>query len=373
MSFLSKVIISTPINVVFTLGLGAPIGLVPSGLGFLVPLAAGEGSDRVPVIVTSGDGTIYRDLRDPSNTWRNASDGSPVSSQRQNELDSDWQKARDELRRQIPFDAPLDIPIFSPRVSALGTNLSYQRAKNRAAARDPLVLDLDGDGIEAVGINRMSPILFDHNGDSVKTATGWISADDGFVVRDLNGNGTIDSGRELFGDNTVIDGLNHASNGYAALAALDANADGKIDSADSVFSELRIWQDENQDGISQSGELKTLSELGIASIGVVGTPSNTDLGNGNTQPWTASFTRTNGTAGTSGVAELSGSLLLASNGFYREFTDDPVIAVGAAALPQMGGSGWVRDLREAMSLGTDKAEALEDAVDAFAAATTAST
>jgi hypothetical protein len=71
-----------------------------------------------------------------------------------------------------------------------------------------------------------------------------------------------------------------------------------------------------------------------------------------TAPFTGSFTRTNGTTGTSGTPELSGSLLLASNNFYRAFTDNPAITTAAAALPQVQGSGWVRDLREAMSLGS---------------------
>ena len=118
-----------------------------------------------------------------------------------------------------------------------------------------------------------------------------------------------------------------------------------------MYSQLRIWRDANQDGISQAGELKTLAELGIASINVTGTPSNTSLGNGNTQVLTGGFTRINGSTGTAGVAELSGSLLLASNNFYRQFTDDPATTPAAQALPQMRGSGWVRDLRAAKSLG----------------------
>ncbi|WP_234387450.1 calcium-binding protein [Paracidovorax avenae] len=72
----------------------------------------------------------------------------------------------------------------------------------------------------------------------------------------------------------------------------------------------------------------------------------------------------------SGVAEVSGSLLLASNNFYREFPDDPVPTAAAKALPQMGGAGWARDLREAMSLGNDKSQALQEKVQAFAAGTT---
>ena len=41
---------------------------------------------------------------------------------------------------------------------------------------DPLTLtlDLDGDGLETVGINTAAPILFDHDGDGIKTGTGWV-------------------------------------------------------------------------------------------------------------------------------------------------------------------------------------------------------
>ena len=65
---------------------------------------------------------------------------------------------------------------------------------------DPLALDLDGDGVETIAPNGYSGALFDHNNDGIKTATGWIKGDDGLLVRDLNGNGAIDNGAELFGD-----------------------------------------------------------------------------------------------------------------------------------------------------------------------------
>ena len=253
-------------------------------------------------------------------------------------------------------------------------NERFNAARNWTAPRDPLVLDLDGDGIEAVGINPSAPILFDHDGDGTKNATGWIRADDGIVVMDRNGNGLIDSGRELFGDNTVLargpKAGQTAANGFEALADLDINGDGALNSADAAYAQLRIWQDANQDGLSQAAELKTLAAMGIASINVTGTPSNVDLGNGNTQPFSGSFTRTNGATGMSGVAEVTGSLLLASNNFYRNFTDDPVVTAAAAALPQMRGSGAVRDLREAMSLGNAQAQDLQIKLAAFAADTT---
>ncbi|AVS91152.1 hypothetical protein C8246_04145 [Paracidovorax avenae] len=216
---------------------------------------------------------------------------------------------------------------------------------------------------------------FDHDGDGTRNATGWIKGDDGIVVLDRNGNGLIDSGRELFGDQTLREGAQAGqgmfyANGYEALAGQDGNGDGVIDAADTAYGQLRIWKDVNQDGISQAGELHTLSDLGIARLNVKGQRSSIDLGHGNTQPWSGSFTRMDGSQGMSGVAEVSGSLLLASNNFYREFPDDPVPTAAAKALPQMGGAGWTRDLREAMSLGNDKSQALQEKVQAFAAGTT---
>ncbi len=249
---------------------------------------------------------------------------------------------------QVPLNIPLGLP----------TNVDYQCNRDYTAARgwtlprDPLVLDLDGDGIETVGINPLAPVLFDHDNDGVRTGTGWIKSDDGLLVLDRNGNGTIDGGAELFGDNTPGAAGALAANGFIALQGQDSNGDGQINSQDTSYTQLRVWRDLNQDGVSQAGELQTLSQAGIASIGVAGTTTNVNLGNGNTQIASGSFTRTNGSTGQSGAAQLTGSFLLAGNNFYREFTNEPTPTAAAMALPQMRGSGWVHDLREAASLGT---------------------
>jgi hypothetical protein len=59
-------------------------------------------------------------------------------------------------------------------------NSLWQQARNWIARRDPLVLDLDGDGIETVGISATTHILFDYNNDGIKTGTGWIAGEDAF-------------------------------------------------------------------------------------------------------------------------------------------------------------------------------------------------
>jgi hypothetical protein len=180
-------------------------------------------------------------------------------------------------------------------------NTDFTTAQNWRPARDPLVLDLNGGGISTVGINPSAPILFDHDGDGIKTGTGWVGAAEGMLMLDINANGNIDSGRELFGDNTLLPSGQLAANGFAALAQYDSNADGRINSQDAIYTQLKIWQDANQDGVSQTSELSTLAQQGVSSINLTATQTNTNLGGGNTQTWTGSFVRVDGTTGVAGA------------------------------------------------------------------------
>ena len=225
---------------------------------------------------------------------------------------------------------------------------------------DPLVLDLDGDGVDLTDSN--SAVLFDHNADNVKTGTQWVKSDDGMLVRDINGNGTIDSGRELFGDQTRLPNGQLAANGFQALSALDSNADGVIDANDAAYADLRVWRDLNQDGTSQAGELQTLGEAGITSINLAANAQGVGS-------FVKTTTAPNGT--TTSTTQVVKNVNLAINNFYSEFTDNPVVTDAIAALPQIRGAGQVRDLQEAMSLGSVQSQALEQTITTFKAANTA--
>jgi hypothetical protein len=201
----------------------------------------------------------------------------------------------------------------------------------------PLVFDLDGDGIE---ITQQSggAITFDHNADGIRTASAWAAADDGLLAFDRDGNGTIDSGRELFGNNTVLANGQLAADGYAALRELDSNADGVLNAADAAYTQLRIWRDLDQDGNSDAGELQLLDQVGVTQINLTKNAYSQTLADGTRLDGLGQFTL-------NGQTRTYTDAWFAENPFYREFTQSIEVSEAVAALPGMRGSGAVRYLQ----------------------------
>ena len=225
--------------------------------------------------------------------------------------------------------------------------------ENGIVIYDPLTLDLDGDGIEAIASNGHKGALFDHDKDGIRTATGWISKDDGLLIYDRNGDGVVNDGSELFGDNTLLKNGERAANGYQALADLDDNGDGKVDAADSAFAKLRVWRDLNQDGISQEGELLTLNEAKVKALNLANKNSDRDLGNGNTLAEEGTYTDSDGNE------KQMGDLNLAADHFHSRYSDSLPLTDEQQQAPNLRGSGRVRDLREAAAESPDVAAALQ--------------
>lgn len=157
----------------------------------------------------------------------------------------------------------------------------------------PLVLDLNGDGVSTLGQD--AGVHFDHDGNGFAELTGWANANDGLLVLDRNGNGTIDDGGELFGNKTALAQGGLAANGFAALADHDSDADADVDANDTMFSSLRVWKDANSNGVTDSGELLALAEAGVKSLQVGYSTSSTVDANGNAHKQVGSYVRTDDT------------------------------------------------------------------------------
>lgn len=261
-------------------------------------------------------------------------------------------------------------PLVNTATKAFAT---YQPPAPPPPPPDPLVLDLDGGGIAPTFVNTLAPIYFDMDADGIRTATGWLKPGEAIVVRDLNGNGFIDSGRELFGDQTILTRGPRvgqlAQNGFEAIADLDSNQDGKFDASDAAFNTVKLWKDLNQNAVSEAGELFAFGQLGVQSINTAYSSSFVSQDGQNWQIASGTFARSPGPAVTTGLAA---SFVLQNISFYSEYISNPVLTAAAKGSAQMNGSGWVRDLREAMSMGTPAAATLQAKVNAFAAATTQS-
>lgn len=173
-------------------------------------------------------------------------------------------------------------------------NDEYTNAGNAQPPRDPLAIDLGALGIELTTLENGVNFDLDKNGFAEKTA--WIGLEDGFLCLDRNGNSKIDDGGELFGDQVELSNGAISVSGFEALADFDEDGDGVIDHNDTVWNDLRVWIDANHNGISDSGELKTLNELGVVNISLdVTKEENVDTATGTMEAEFAMVTFADGT------------------------------------------------------------------------------
>ncbi len=185
---------------------------------------------------------------------------------------------------------------------------------------------------------------------------------DGLLVRDINGNGVIDDGTELFGTSTILPNGTKAANGFAALAALDSNGDGKIDASDPVYAQLAVWRDLNGDGKTDPGELQSLAQAGVASLRTSGSPNNATMASGATDWLDGTFTKSDGTTG------VMSDILFQRNPSDTVALTTVDVPDDIVALPDIAGMGNVASLHQAMA--QDQTGALAALVAGFADADT---
>ena len=209
----------------------------------------------------------------------------------------------------------------------------HQSFTTATVTTSPISLDLDGDGVETT--SRTDGAYFDHDSNGFAEQSGWVGSDDGLLVMDRNNDGIINDGKELFGDQTILNNGSRASNGFQALADLDDNNDGKIDSNDAAFNQLKIWQDIDGDGYSSDDELISLSDAGVASINTGYTNTNITDANGNTIKQAGSFTKADGTTGNASDVWFQTDKMYSIANEWLDVPED------IAALPDLQGYGNV--------------------------------
>ena len=236
--------------------------------------------------------------------------------------------------------------------------IDMQKAQAEQNRRiDPLVFDLGGDGITTVSLEE-SNAFFDLDNNGFAEKTSWVSAKEGLLAYDKNGDGIINGGNELFGDRTLMeDGKTLASSGFAALAEYDDNKDGKIDRNDAIYTLLRIWQDADGDGIASAGELKQLVDLGIVSVGLSYSNTGVTDSANNIQVRTGTFTLADGSS------RIVGEYLLNRNPVHSVDSSPIEISDSVALLPNVQGAGNVGSLHKAIM--QDKSGSLRGLVEQF--------
>ncbi|WXL27103.1 hypothetical protein WG219_06520 [Ectopseudomonas mendocina] len=170
--------------------------------------------------------------------------------------------------------------IVSQRELELNLNVNTQ-----PQLTDPLTLDIAGNGFRTSGLERS--VAFDLDGDGKRDQISVPVGDDAMLALDRNGNGRIDDGRELFGDQ------NGAANGFAELSKYDDNHDGRIDALDAIFERLSLLSFDGQ-GRQQ---VQSLAQAGVGAIHLHARELNVALGAYDKIAQLGSFEFTDGRSG----------------------------------------------------------------------------
>lgn len=110
-------------------------------------------------------------------------------------------------------------------------------------------------------VDLTSEVSFDYSGQGVPLKAGWLKPEAGWLVWDPKEQQKVTSGFQLFGSVTWVSSWD---NGYRALGSLDDNGDGRISGGE--LKGLSVWQDGNQNGVSDAGEVRPVSAYSIVSL-----------------------------------------------------------------------------------------------------------
>lgn len=141
----------------------------------------------------------------------------------------------------------MHLSVQATRIEAMRVSLTSRRP---AQKQDPLLIDMDNSGPQTTG--NVGARAFDLAGNGQVLPTSFVQGNSAFLALDRNGDGRIDNGKELFGDQ------HGAPNGYEELRKFDADANGQIDAVDPVYANLQL--------LYGNGSLVPVTSSGVRSI-----------------------------------------------------------------------------------------------------------
>jgi hypothetical protein len=149
----------------------------------------------------------------------------------------------------------------------------------------PVVQEPGPDGLNLTALDDV--VSFDLDAANGAELVTWTkrSLETGFFWLDLDNDGEVDSGSELFG-NATSTSQGPARDGFAALAQYDlpeqgGTRDGTLSRQDQIWPALRFWVDWNHDGRASADEVSTMADLHIEAIDLLSQPLNLADPNGN--------------------------------------------------------------------------------------------
>ncbi|MDR6450278.1 hypothetical protein J2794_006419 [Paraburkholderia terricola] len=178
-------------------------------------------------------------------------------------------------------------PVETPPITV--TPLDETQTQACPNGTDPIILNLNGGAVDTTSL-ASSSTSFDMQNDGHKVQTAWGTAGEGYLVFDPN-----DAGNTM-----AVTQDSQLVAGFGALQALaqqvDGSGSGTLTASDALWNSLKVWVDTTGSGQFQSGELYSLSQLGITSLDLDGTQVNRDS-NGNEILVDSTFTRADGSTG----------------------------------------------------------------------------
>ncbi|WP_038290775.1 calcium-binding protein, partial [Zooshikella ganghwensis] len=287
-------------------------------------------------------------------------DGDGIPNSEDDDIDGDG--APNSIDKDSDGDGILDIDDDTPMGETSGgeggnaasTAAEGSQNANRRIPRDPLVMDLDGDGVELTSLAE-SNAYFDLDGNGFATKTSWVSSDDGLLVYDRNNDQKINDISELFGSMT--------KSGFEELSELDSNKDGVINKDDELFTELKVWQDVNGDGISQKSELTSLNEKSIEAINLHHQSFEDNENNDGKIVRKGTYVYKDGTEKTlAETTEMVADVEFVIKPEFSKYIGDVTVSDDVKNIGNIKGFGLIPDLHIAMSLDNELKESVLNSI-----------